>query len=444
MGKKTDNHLDMGEKKSFRHPKVRMAYSLNNYQPVQCTLISDQPFFYIDEEVCMDEDIMFGEELMADVDALGDFALEEQLLALQAKIETYERNLDRFAAEQNNMFDFEMAGAAITGADEPENITLNTLREALGQSRMASALYEAAQAQDIELTLSYQVGSAAYDKAAKTIFVRPDLNKHDAALLCVRELRRVWQDLKGAGHHPLIFQPDQAVLVNRAQAADLSVAMIRAAWEMKLAGNKAIWHHVENSSMADLGRALAREALVDFRSLNNGKAGAAVFETWFLSERCREQDRILINAMLADYKDYVQGDYSESVSMSREMIAQLGAQPFGKNYLAPYAGMIVSDTIFTEIRDRSNANFLWFIKFERSFSKAEEESLQSAQIITTTSGHRFDPSAEVSQNGKVPPSPQKYKSKLGSPFPGDNSPIQRNNVIHVCFSNGESESVHLL
>jgi len=98
--------------------------------------------------------------------------------------------------------------------------------------------------------------------------------------------------------------------------------------------------------------------------------------------------------------------------------------PFGKNYLAEHAVTIMDDAIFTEVRDRSNANFLWFIKFERSFRETEQElqtsvdpttegvrpSVQqttqgqndeagSAQIVQLFSEEQFSENAEVSKNG---------------------------------------------
>jgi hypothetical protein len=198
-------------------------------------------------------------------------------------------------------------------------------------------------------------------------------------------LRRHYQHRQGALIHPLTFHPDNAVLVNRAQNADLVVSIIRVAWELQLSGFKDAWDRVESSSMADLGRAFAREAFLDFRTINNGQASAAVFEAWFLSERCRMQDKILINQMLADHQGYVfELEQSESV-MTPALIAALGAMPFGKNYLAEHALTIMEDAIFTDVRDRSNANFLWFIKFERSFRETEQ-GLQTSDLLPEQTG----------------------------------------------------------
>jgi hypothetical protein len=122
-----------------------------------------------------------------------------------------------------------------------------------------------------------------------------------------------------------------------------------------------------------LGRAFAREAFLDFRTINNGLASAAVFECWFLSERCRATDKQLINQMLSDHQGYVFEGLSPALSITPAVIGALGTMPYGKNYLAAHAATILSDTIFTDVRDRSNANFLWFIKFERSFRETEHE-----------------------------------------------------------------------
>ena len=100
---------------------------------------------------------------------------------------------------------------------------------------------------------------------------------------------------------------------------------------------------------------------------------ALFFETWFLSDRCRVEDRRLIQAMLADHQGTVFDADAPMQAVSRELIAALGSVPFGKNYLAAHASTIISDAVFTEVRDRSNANFLWFIKFERSFRETARD-----------------------------------------------------------------------
>jgi hypothetical protein len=387
MGNKTEDTVKI--KGSFRKPKAfRMAYSLNNYQPVECTIISDQPLFYMDEEVMLEEDSILADDYF--IDGGDDDLLEEEIAALRHKLDAYERLSSDYVRDKEEVFLEFLADS--TGIGEPvfpidKDDVLTRITDKLAQSRMAETLLNFAAEHDVSLHCSDQVETTFYDKAAGKIFIRTDLDFIDQVLLTVQELRRHWHHRQGVLVHPLTFHPDQAVLINRAQLADLSVAVIRSAWELKLAGEDQFWSRIENSSLCDLGRAFAREALVDFRTLNNGKASAAVFETWFLSERCRLQDKKLIQSMLADYRGYVFDSSEASKIVSIDLICALGSQPFGKNYLAPYAQMIMNDPVFTDIRDRSNANFLWFIKFERSFLETEQELQSSNQ--TFLSGDRL-------------------------------------------------------
>lgn len=254
---------------------------------------------------------------------------------------------------------------------------------------MAQSLLDFSQENNVQIKLSQQVETVFYDSMVSTIFINSNINLTDQVLLLVQELRRHWHDKNGANINPLSLHPDYAVVINRAQKADMAVSIVRCAWEMKLQGQNDIWERIENSSLSDLGRALGREALNDFRTLNNGQALSAVFETWFLSERCRHEDKILIQAMLADYRGYVFQDSFSSERIATDVICKLGGQPFGKNYLAAYAQMILNDSLFTDVRDRSNANFLWFIKFENRFQETEQE-LQSSDLIKITGFDQLD------------------------------------------------------
>jgi len=242
-----------------------------------------------------------------------------------------------------------------------------------------------ARALGTEIIICEQIRGVMYDAQAHVILFNPDQMPGDAQLGLIRALRDLVQINNGAGHHPLTYHPDEAVLVNRAQAADLVVAQIRAAWELQLAGEMDAWARLEQSQGCDLARAFAREALSDFRTLNNGRAAQAAFESWFLSDRCKIEDRDLIQAMLNDQeaRHFEQSQHQ----VGPAFFAALGEQTLGRNYLSDMAGMIMTDPVFSDVRDRSNANFLWFVKFERSFKDAEQE-LQGEEedVIHTQSG----------------------------------------------------------
>ena len=356
----------------------RFAYTLNNTQPVRCTIIGDQPLFYMDFEGDIEEEF-------EDADPFGIDAIEEGVAALKSRIMGLEAGLMSSEMAQIRTADFLDEAALITKADAQKesgglDFRLKALEKTLQASRLAGAFLETAKAYGIVLSFSEQTENAFYDREARSIFLNPHRDEATLLLLAVRELRRVWQHKNGALLHPLTFYPDQAILINRTQRADLSVAMLRTAWELQLSGHKEPWERLESSSFADLTRAFAREAYLDFRTLNNGLAASAVFEAWFLSDRCRHEDRALIQQMLSDYQGYVFDTEQVSRSVSADLIMALGSVPFGKNYLAPFVATIAQDPLFAEIRDRSNANFLWFIKFERSFREAEQELQTSSPI----------------------------------------------------------------
>ena len=360
-------------------------------------------------------------------------------MRLKIKMDAYDRVSAEFKHDEEQGLEQFIIDADNFGTiqSDKSSLTIKALLDRIAQSRMASELISCAQKHDVEFMYSTEIETVSYDKKAGKILIRPDINVEDQILLTVQELRRHWQHRQGALVHPLTFHPDQAVLINRAQLADLSAAVIRCAWELKLQGESDIWARIENSSFSDLGRALAREALSDFRTLNNGQASAVVFETWFLSERCRVQDKKLIQAMLADYRGYVFDSSEASKMVSIDLICALGEQPFGKNYLAPYAQMIMNDPVFTDIRDRSNANFLWFIKFERSFNETEQE-LQSSELINK-SGIDQMINKDIIEDTKNDGQPsRRTQDHLQPQIFRDCAAKKGSNIIHVAFGVDDS------
>ncbi len=357
--------IETGFKKTER-PACKVAYTLNNDQPVVCTIIGEQPLFYMDYEYDLEEEGLF------DAAELG--ILENELLNVQKEIKSFENFSEDFTGAPDKAFkEFIENKEHFSTKAKADALSIEQLKEILAQSRLAEAYLESAAAHDVEIKFSNQVLEGIYDRKAAMIFINANLEAADQILICARELRRHWQHRQGALIHPLMFHPDNAVLVNRVQSADLAASVVRVAWELQLSNYKAAWQRIENSSMGDLGRAFAREAFLDFRTINNGQAASAVFESWFLSERCRVEDRKLIQNMLADYQGYVFDQDESEKSITPALIAALGTMPFGKNYLSAHVNIIMNDAIFTDVRDRSNANFLWFIKFEKSFRETEQE-----------------------------------------------------------------------
>ncbi len=350
---------------------IRMAYTLNNNQPVKCTLVSEEPLFYLDVVPTeIEEDISFD---FADLDLINNLHtnIDDINTSMPEEI-TY-----NISSESISLFK-EQFGNNKTFKNKS---TLLECLEKIRTSRMGATLLDFIESQKVTILEADQMATIFYDRKNAQITVRQNLTTIEKTLLIVRELRRVWQQKKGALIHPLLFHPDHAILVNRLQAADLMTNLIRVAWEMKLAGDQTAWNYLEEKGYSDLTKTFSREALTDFRSLSSGHASAATFESWFMSERCRAFDRILIQQMLADYQTYVHsaGHIETSRVLSHQIISALGEMPYGNNYLSSHAMIILEDPIFTEIRDRSNANFLWFIKFEQSFKQTERDLHQGEQ-----------------------------------------------------------------
>ena len=354
----------------------RVAYTLNQEQPVLCTYIDDQPLFYFDEEIYIEEEESLNLEELE--------ILEQEIEILKDEIDAFERySITSSATAEKKYLEFqENADSLHAPSDYDQEEKMVYLLNTLNKSRLARAYLETADEHNIEIVISRQVENAFYDRRSGTILINPDMEEVDQLLMLSKELRRHWQHRQGVLVNPLLFQPDNAILVNRVLEADLMVSAVRIAWELQLSGYRDLWNRIEDSPMHDLARSYAREANMDFRTINNGIASASIFETWFLSERCMSQDKKLVQAMLADYNGYVFEDIHTSKTVTAELIAGLGTMPFGKNYLAVHANVIMNDPIFTEVRDRSNANFLWFIKFERSFKETEHD-LQNGSDLST-------------------------------------------------------------
>ena len=394
-------------------PVCRVAYTINNMQPVACTIIGDQPLFYMDFDAELDADALLGE---GDMDIL-----EGELKTLKTQIESFDKFSQTFAQDPEKCFqEFLADKEIITTRNSAENkFDLEALTSIINKSRLGEFYLGFAAQHNVSFIYSSQIAEADYDRRAGAILVNPNLDMPDQVLLAGRELRRHWQHRQGALIHPLTFHPDNAILINRAQVADLSVSMVRLAWELQLSGVKAPWERIENSSMADLGRALAREAFLDFRTLNNGEASAAVFESWFLSERCRAEDKKLIQQMLADYQGYVFDLETAAQGITPTLISALGTMPYGKNYLAGHSSTIMSDPVFTEVRDRSNANFLWFIKFERSFRETEQELQTQKDHVDGVRQPTFQYQAKGPSDADTQPQPGNEKIIRLFPESGD-------------------------
>ncbi len=279
----------------------RVAYTINNEQPVKCTIVSDQPLFYMDYEFDEHEDDFY--------DDMDSSVLEKELKDLKTEIEAFDRFSKNFLKNDNSFekFSENVQGicAQFNASTSAKKFDIQDIIEVTAQSRLGASYINATLEDGFEIMHCNQVDDSFYHSTSKKILINPSLDEGDQILTLSRELRRHYQSKTGALLQPLLFAPDEAVLVNRALQADLMASTIRIAWELQLSGRRDIWERVENSSFADLGHAFAREAFLDFRNINNGIAATAVFESWFLSRRAQITDKKLIQNMLSDHNGMV-------------------------------------------------------------------------------------------------------------------------------------------
>lgn len=283
-------------------------------------------------------------------------------------------------------------------------VSIATLTQTLLFSRTAIALYERLQADGISIIYDQQVPLSQYYPRAHgavgpghTITLNPHHPKGDLINMLARELRRAWQHSEGALVNPLTFEPEEAILVNRAQQADVVMMSIKMAWELKLAGENEAWDYLVGSPMADVSRMFENKASADFRTLNNGEAARAAYDQFFDGARTKIHDKRIIHQMLLDETGYIKSRTARP-HVSMDLFRRLGQLPNGRNYLSmSNQQRLPTDAMYTTVEDRANANFLWFIKFERSF---QEKELQMVEESVKLSAEVVDMAAFAARSGR--------------------------------------------
>jgi hypothetical protein len=363
-----------------------VAYVYNGDQPVLCSHIGDQPLFYNDvEEIDFDAENALEES--------GDLLLSLTQEAIAARIS--ERNVEKqaFLNQFNLSIEGVFAQNITSFGQNRKALSLEDIISFAKNSRLATALYNDVQ-QSVDIKLCDETMDAQYDRATRTVYIPRSTTVGQGFLNFVEGVRQAYHHLNGALIHPLHFQPEDAVVINRVQKADLDIIKIRTAWECHLSGESKAWEAILSSHLSDMAYTLVQEIKNDFRSLNNGWAMQHLFEKWFIMDVCKIEDRKLIQAMLADHADMVFDSDDISKMISFDVINKIGVLPMGKNYLSGISGGLLDDPIFTEIRDRSSANFLWFVKFETAF-KEKESDAKASQTYENGVKHKLFSDAPV-------------------------------------------------
>lgn len=241
-----------------------------------------------------------------------------------------------------------------------------------------------------EIKFDEQTIVSQYYPNQNMIVLNPDRPVAELACLLVKEMRRAWQYETGNLLNPLDFDPDEAILINRAQQADALMMSIRVAWELKLLGQDQMWNFMIGAPFADVTRTYEIHARNDFRSLNDGRAGRAAYDKWFDENRTSIHDKRVIHQMLLEDSGAAEKKRETASRLTDQMIARMADLPGSRNYMSLKGHRSPMHAEYMEVEDRSNANFLWFVKFERNFQEKEaemlEESVQlSAEVIDFSS-----------------------------------------------------------
>lgn len=277
------------------------------------------------------------------------------------------------------------------GGWKAEVIPVQELLATIMESRTgASMVEELEQNGTLQVLYDTQIPASQFytRENERIITLNPYRPRGDLLGLLVRELRHGSQHVNGALVNPLNFEPDEAILVNRAQQADILMVAVKVAWELRLAGDSEAWDFISSTPLADVSRTFEIKAQSDFRTLNNGEASRTAYDKFFEDSRTKLYDKRIIHQMLLDESGYMKaGKKRPQVTM--DLFSKLGSMPNARNYLSMKAERVPTDLCYSTVEDRSNANFLWFIKFERSFQEKELQMIQdsvrlSAEVVDFT------------------------------------------------------------
>lgn len=337
---------------------VRVSCHAGDYgQRAICNAIGDQPLFYMDE--CDEDDFM--------LDILSDGMME----TMQSKLHHYDKAIESLSTFK--MTTTESCFETSFMNPKTEQISIHDILEFGFQSGIFRDYHDYLVPNGLIFNLSDKVETAVFNNDDNCINVNPHLGVFKASVSLLRAMRTAWHATKGILINPLVFQPEEAVTMNRLFAADLDAIETGYMWDLKLAGCSEEWGMAMSGPDYDLLTAYAIEAMADFRSIKNGMAARAAFEKWFISDRCKNFDRRIIQTMLGHHATFEIENQATSRHLAHDIICKLGDQPQGKNYLSSIIPNLMSDSLYTDVRDRSNANFLWFVSFERRMAEMEQE-----------------------------------------------------------------------
>lgn len=340
----------------------KMAMTFNRKPSFTCSYIHSDQYFYADDE--------YDQTLMQFEDAL-DSDIEERMIphALRQAKETSEGFITLGDAEFGLPLTDDLVALCRDALKPQEACDVNKAIEILQGSDLAREYLEFADKADISFETSAEVDQLAIDYTDNVIVMPQTVSDLEASLLMMRGVRALqMKDVR-----PLLQNPERAILLNRSIEAELACIPVHVAWELKLNGFEEAWNYISASGLSDLAYAFGHRASDDFRAIRDGRSAIAAFDQWFYSGRTRKADRAIIQTLLAAGDDVKEAQELSNTQVI-EALRSIGSRSImGKNYLVEHFMTLLEDGFYGEVRDRSNANFMWFVKFERSFREAEEQ-----------------------------------------------------------------------
>lgn len=347
---------------------VRVSCHAGDFgQTAICNAIGDQPLFYLDD--------------YTDDDLFLDLLPEGMMESMETKLHTYDKAIKSLSTHKTQSTETQFD--QIIKQSRYSIVSIADIVAYGMQSGLFQDYYNNLTEQGLSVISSDITQNTDYDKDLNIITINTNLGLLNGSIALFRMMRTAWHYHQGILINPLVFQPEEAVLINRLFAADLDVMETAFLWDLKLAGCHDAWNIAMGSADYDLHIAYAIEAMSDFRTIKGGLAARATFEKWFISDRCKNHDRDIIQIMLGNHTAYKIEAETTSRHVAQDIIRRLGDQPRGKNYLAALIPNLMTDSLYTDVRDRSNANFLWFVSFERRMSDMEQELQLSDEASQT-------------------------------------------------------------
>jgi hypothetical protein len=191
----------------------------------------------------------------------------------------------------------------------------------------------------------------------------------------IRMCRMAWHLNKKTYYNPHDYYPDHALLLSRSYYVDSLTFFCKVVVEYSVSNNdkNIIARNYTTNKINSIMQRSTELIKSDFRFLHNGRLCRVIYNLLFDDCVLTQNDNLTIKNMLAS--DYIERDKLPDTHL--HILQKIGEQPIGNNYMKyrePNIHVLeVNDAAYLTINDRSLSNYFWFLKFEHSVIRKEEE-----------------------------------------------------------------------